>query len=252
MTISGRNALITGGAGGLGTAMSRALAAAGVNVVLHYRADRARAEALAAELTGQGVAAVAVQGDLATHEGPRTLARAAEASLGPIDILVNNAGGWVEKPVLATTDDEWDHLMELDLRGPYLLIRAVAPGMLDRGWGRIVNISSVASLDYVPGEGLYGIAKAGINMLTKSLGVELGGRGVTVNAIAPAWTIPHDQPFPVPADYPQCHDVPNGRPGHATEVGALLAFLVSEPATHINAQVLPIDGGLSVRAFKGR
>lgn len=131
-------------------------------------------------------------------------------------------------------------------------MRTLAPTMVKHGWGRIINISSIASLGYVPGEGLYGIAKAGINMLTKAFAVELAPHGVTVNAVAPGWTLPADRPFPQPADYPQCHEVPNLRPGHAREVAAFVRFLVSEDAAHITGQVLPIDGGLSATLPKGR
>ena len=98
--------------------------------------------------------------------------------------------------MLETTDEEWDRLLHTDLRAAYLMSRELAPGMAERGWGRIINVSSVASLNYVPGEGLYGIAKAGVNMLTKAFGVELARTGVTVNAVAPAWTVPHDAAFP--------------------------------------------------------
>lgn len=252
MELTGRQALVTGANSGLGQAMATALAEAGATVALHYRNRRAPVDTLAASLRAGGHTVHIIQGDLSTLEGTRQVVADSLSALGQVDILINNAGDWVDKPLLETSDAEWDRLIDVDLRAPYLLTRLLAPGMVERRWGRIVNISSIASLGYVPGEGLYGIAKAGINALTHAFGVELAAHGVTVNAVAPGWTLPLAQPFPVPADYPQCHDVPNLRPGHAREVAAFVRFLVSEAAAHITGQVLPIDGGLSVTIPKGR
>jgi 3-oxoacyl-[acyl-carrier protein] reductase len=250
---SPHTALITGASSGIGRAMASALAADGVVVALHYRRNQRAVDDLAEQLAGQGHRAHTLQGDLSTTAGVRQVAEAAQAALGQVDILINNAGDWVDKPLLETTDEEWEQLIDVDLRAPYLLTRILAPSMVERGWGRIVNISSIASLGYVPGEGLYGIAKAGINMLTRSFGVELAPHGVTVNAVAPGWTVSADQPYPPqPADYPQCHEVPNLRPGHAREVAAFVSFLVSDHAAHITGQVLPMDGGLSATLPKGR
>lgn len=247
-----RRALVTGANSGLGQAMARTLAEAGAEVALHYRRNRQVVDSVAESLRKDGYTVHVIQGDLSTLEGTRQVAADALAASGQIDILINNAGDWVDKPLLQTSDAEWDRLIDVDLRAPYLLTRLLAPGMVERGWGRVVNISSVASLGYVPGEGLYGVAKAGINALTHAFGVELAPHGVTVNAVAPAWTLPADQPFPDPVDYPQCHEAPNRRPGHASEVAALVGFLVSDAAAHVIGQVLPIDGGLSVTLPKGR
>lgn len=247
-----RSVLVTGSTGGLGQAIARALADTGTPIALQYRNNRDAAEELAAELEQIGAQPFIVQGELATRDGPAEICRAVTERFGAVDILVNNAGDWVEKPLLDTTDAEWDRLLHTDLRAAYLMIRELAPGMVQRKWGRIINISSVAGLNYVPGEGLYGIAKAGINMLTKAFGVELAGNGVTVNAVAPAWTLPHDQPFPRAESFPECAHVPNGRPGHAEEVAALVRYLASDEAVHMTAQILPIDGGLSSVIAKGR
>jgi 3-oxoacyl-[acyl-carrier protein] reductase len=247
-----RTALVTGASSGLGRAIATALAADGVAVALHYRHNQKAVDALAETLTTLGHQVYPVQGDLSTPTGAHQVAEAAQACLGRVDILVNNAGDWVDKPLLETTNEEWEQLISVDLRAPYLLSRTLAPPMIERGWGRIINISSIASLGYVPGEGLYGISKAGINMLTKAFGVELAPHGVTVNAVAPGWTLPADEPFPRPADYPQCHEVPNLRPGHAREVAAFVRFLASDNAAHITGQVLPIDGGISATLPKGR
>lgn len=247
-----RRALVTGANSGLGQAMATALAEAGATVALHYRRNQEAVDTLAAALRNFGHTVHVIQGDLSTTAGTRQVAAAAVAALEQVDILINNAGDWVDKPLLETSDAEWERLIDVDLRAPYLLTRLLAPGMVERRWGRIINISSIASLGYVPGEGLYGISKAGINAMTHAFGVELAPHGVTVNAVAPGWTLPAAQPFPNPTDYPQCHDVPNLRPGHASEVAAFVRFLVSDVAGHITGQVLPIDGGLSVTLPKGR
>lgn len=247
-----RSVLITGAGGGLGQAFACVLARPGTPIALQYRTNLAAVESLAAELEQAGAHPVIVQGELSTRVGPAALGKSVVERMGPVDILVNNAGDWVEKPLLETTDDEWDRLLHTDLRATYLMIRELAPAMVARKWGRIINVSSVAGLNYVPGEGLYGVAKAGINMLTKAFGVELARDGVTVNAVAPAWTLPHDEQFPRAEDYPQCEDAPDGRPGHAREVAALVRYLASDDAAHVTGQILPIDGGLSATIAKGR
>lgn len=247
-----RAVLVTGAGGGLGQSIARVLTGPGTPIALQYRSNLAAVESLAEELKGVGAQPFVAQAELSTREGPVTLARTVTEEFGAVDILVNNAGDWVEKPLLDTTDDEWDRLLHTDLRAAFLLIRELAPGMMTRGWGRIVNMSSVAGLNYVRDEGLYGVAKGGINMLTKAFGVELAVAGVTVNAVAPAWTLPHGSSKPSPEDYPECAQVPNGRPGHADEVAALVRYLTSEAAGHITGQILPIDGGLSAMIAKGR
>jgi NAD(P)-dependent dehydrogenase (short-subunit alcohol dehydrogenase family) len=247
-----KNVLVTGASGGIGSAIALALAEPGWTLALHYRSDLSAVSRLAEAVNGAGARAYIVQADLATPGGASSLGAAVRTDVGPVDILVNNAGDWVEKPLLETNDQEWDRMINTDLRSTYELTRSLAPSMVERNWGRIVNISSIASLNYVPGEGLYGIAKAGINMLTKTLGVELARSGVTANAVAPGWTLPAFEDFPLAADYPQCQDAPDGRPGHAREVASLVRYLVSEDAGHITGQIFPIDGGLSVTMAKGR
>ena len=251
MELEGRVALVTGASGGLGPALAEALARDGAAVALHYRNNREAVEKVAESLAKHRTHIV--QGDLATCEGPPAICRAVEDGLGPMDILVNNGGGWVEKTLMETTDEEWDELMQADLRGTFLTIRSAAPGMKERGWGRIVNLSTVAALNVGPREGAYGVAKAGVNMVTKTFAVELGEFGITVNSIAPAWTLGHDQPYPPrPEDYPQCANIPDRRPGHAREIAALIRFLVSAEAGHINGQIIGVDGGLSAMLSSSR
>ncbi|NIM94092.1 MAG: SDR family oxidoreductase [Anaerolineales bacterium] len=254
MALVDRTALVTGASGqGIGRAVAWKLGEMGAVVGLNYKSDQTGAVSLAEEMQEKGLQSKIVYGDVSTRQGAIRLCHKAENILGPIDILVNNAGYWVEKPLLDTTDDEWDRMINTDLRGAFLTIRTLAPSMIKRRWGRIINISSISGLNSIEGEGVYGVAKAGLNMLTKSFGVDLGKYGITVNAIAPGWTLPLGESYPPePEDYAQCAAVPNQRPGHAKEVGELAGFLVSEDASHINAQVLCIDGGHSSILLKGR
>jgi len=242
----GRTALVTGASGGLGAAFADMLVSAGAAVALHYHNNEQKAIALAERFGGVGKRLCTVQGDLRTTDGPAAVCQHVEEGLGPIDILINNAGGWVGKPLLDTSVGEWDELMEADVRGSFLTIIGCAAGMKSRGWGRIVNLSTVAALSVATNEGAYGVAKAAVVMLTKTAAVELAEFGVTVNAIAPGWTLPYDSPHPPqPKDYPQSARVPDHRPGHATEVAAIARFLVSEEAGHITGQTIAVDGGLS-------
>lgn len=252
MFLKGKNALVTGASGALGGAIARALAKEGAVVGLHYRSNQARAEALAQEIATDGGRVTPVHGDLAAPDGPAAIAAATEKRIGPIHILVNNGGSWVEKPLLETSAVEWDSLLNTDLRGTFLLTRAIAPGMVGQGWGRIVNISSIASLNYIANEGAYGVAKAAINMLTKAFAAELGPHRITVNAIAPGWTVATEDYPPRPEEYQQCRQTPDRRPGHALEIAAGILFLASEKAAHVNGQILCFDGGQSVLTPKGR
>ena len=238
------------GGGGMGGATARALARAGAAVALHYRQSAERAEQLADELAQHGARACTVQGDLATRDGPAAVCREAGERLGPIDILINAAGGWVQKPLLEVSVEEFDSLMHSDVRATLLTTQAVAPGMIDRGWGRVVNFSSIASMRYLAGEGAYGTAKAAINLLTKAWAVELAPHGITVNAVAPALTEAADKPLPRPEDHPETGDIPNGRPGHSNEVAALVAYLCADIAAHITGQIIPIDGGWSAKGVR--
>ena len=197
MSLEGRTALVTGASGGLGAAFAETLVAAGAAVGLHYRSNEASVRALAERLGGQHVCTV--QGELHTACGPAAICRQVEEALGPIDILINNGGGWVEKPLLDTSLDEWDELMQADVRGSFLTIQRCAEGMKTRGWGRIVNLSTVAALNVAADEGAYGVAKAAVIMLTKTAAVELAEFGVTVKRHRAGVDAAPRQPLPAAA-----------------------------------------------------
>ena len=242
-----RRALITGAGGeGIGRAAAIALAQAGTAVAIHAHRSIQRAQTLADELTGAGHQAAVVTGNMRDVNDIASIATQAKAALGGVDIVVHCAGAWIREPLSSLNLAVLDELYETDVRGPVALSQHFAESMRAQGFGRIIHISSVAADRYIEGEGGYGAAKSAINAITRAWACELGPFGVTANAIAPAWTLPNHDAFPPsPADYPQCADVPNRRPGHARDVAALIAFLASDAAAHLNGQIIHLDGGVS-------
>lgn len=245
-----RVALVTGGAGGIGSAVSRRLAADGLAVALHCHNSATKAAALARSI--QPDCPVVVEADLSHAEGVTAAVSAARHRLGPIDVLVHTAGGYLNAPLLDTSPDDFEAMWRVDTLAALSLIQAVAPDMIERGNGRILFISTVAADRHVAGEGAYAACKGAVEVLVRAAAAELGPQGITVNAVAPALTLPGTRADgsptpnpPLPADHPGCAAIPDRRPGHADEVAALIAWLASDAASHITGQVIAIDGGLS-------
>lgn len=240
--LEGRLALVTGGSRGIGRAIVQALTAEGATVLFTYKQAAAEAQALAAQ-TG----ATALQLDLADPAAVERMAAEIQAEFGPVALLVNNGGHALERLLLDTSTSEWDRLMAVHLRAPFQLSRALLPGMIRLGWGRIVNISSIWGMVGAAGEVAYSAAKAGLIGLTKGLAQEVGLQGITVNAVAPG-AIATDMMSDLQGEELAAwlERTPVGRLGTAAEVAAVVAFLCRPEASFITGQVWSPNGGVVI------
>jgi len=242
MGIEMRRALVTGGSGDIGAAVCRALAASGLHVIVHANTRLERASALAAELVAQGGRASAISFDLTDDAGVQAATEALLAD-GPIQVLVNNAGFHDDALLAGMSHDSWHKVVDAGLNGFFRVTQPLLLPMVRTRWGRIVNITSVAAQAGNKGQANYAAAKAGVHGATKSLALEVAGRGITVNAVAPGIieTAMSQEAFPPERVKAM---VPMGRAGQAAEVAALVAFLASDAASYITGQIIGVNGGL--------
>lgn len=238
--LTGKTALVTGSTRGIGRAIADTLAACGAKVAVVGR-DKSKADAVAAEIAGaKGFAC-----DVASPPEVLKLVDDVEKEIGTLDILVNNAGITKDNLMLRIKDEDWDAVLDSNLRSAFLATRAVSRGMMKRRWGRIVNISSVVGLTGNKGQTNYAASKAGLIGLTKSVAKELASRNILCNAIAPGF-IETDMTGALPAEARDAlmAQIPLARLGSPGDIAFTTAFLCSEYASYITGQVLVVDGGL--------
>lgn len=243
--LTGRVALITGGGRGIGRAIALAFAASGATVVINYKGNAAAAEETVAAIRAAEGVAEAVQADVGQAADVERLVKAVLAGHGRLDILVNNAGITRDTLILRMKEDDFDSVIQTNLRGAYLCTKGVLRPMSKQGGGRIINITSVIGLIGNAGQANYAAAKAGVIGLTKSTAREMAARAITVNAIAPGF-IDTEMTSGLGEETRKAilETIPLGRLGKPEEVAALACFLASDAAAYITGQTITVDGGM--------
>jgi len=243
-TTARRTALITGAGRNIGRAVAIELARDGLNVVVNGSTDRAAAESVAAEARAFGVQALVAIGDVGLREDCARIASEALAAFGHVDVLVNNAALRPAQPFLEIGPEDWRRVVAVDLEAAVWLSQASLPGMVQRGWGRIVNFTGMNAIHGYAGRAPVSVAKHGVWGLTKALAKEFGPKGVTVNAISPGpIAADDDQPGAQTHRHGYVAKVPLGRMGTPAEVATVVRMLASEGAAYVNGQMIGVNGG---------
>ena len=244
--LSGKTALVTGAGRGIGRATAVRLARDGARIAINFKANTAAAEESKQAVEAAGSEAMLIQGDVSLDaEADRVVKEALAFGDGKLDILVNNAGITRDNLLLRMSAEDWDAVLDLNLRGAFLVTKAALRPMMKQRGGRIVNVSSISGVMGNAGQANYSAAKAGLIAFTKSVAREMAIRNITANAVAPGF-VPTDLTSIVPQDVQDAmlKQIPLGRFGTAEDVANAIAFLASDDAAYITGQVLIVDGGM--------
>ncbi len=247
LPLMGKIALISGSGQGIGRATALRLAQSGADIVINYRSNATTAAETKTSIEALGRRCIAVQADVSNEEDVARLFAEATQQLGPVTILINNAGTTRDKLILQMSLNDFEHVMNTNLRAAFLCTKAALRGMTKARWGRIVNVASVAGLLGNAGQANYSASKAGILALTLSTAREMASRNITVNAVAPGF-IPTELTASVPESLRKfmLDSTPLKRFGTTEEVATTINFFCSPEAGYITGQILSIDGGMSM------
>jgi len=247
MTLKDKIAIVTGGSRGIGRAIALKLASLGAKVVVNYRVNAEAAQEVVEAIKAQGGEAIAVQADVRNADDAKRLVQTAQSTYGRLDILVNNAGIHRDNLLVRMSEEDWDAVMDTNLRGTFNCTKAAMRPMMKQRYGRIVNITSVSGLAGNPGQANYSAAKAGLVGFTKAVAKEVGPRKITVNSIVPGY-ITTDQTAYLPEEWKAkaIEMTPLGRAGSPEDIANAVAFLASDEAGFVTGVVLRVDGGLAM------
>lgn len=245
--LTGKVALVTGAGRGIGSAIAKTLAANGAFVIVNYNGSKEKAEAVVEEIKKSGAEAAAVQCDVSDYAACGKMVEELIASYGHIDILVNNAGITRDNLILKMSEEEFDVVLNTNLKGTFHTIRHLSRYFVKQRAGRIINLSSVSGVMGNAGQANYSASKAGVIGLTKSVARELARRGITCNAVAPGYIETEmTAQMPEAAKEAVKQQIPLQRTGTVWDIAEMVAFLASEKASYITGQVISVDGGMSI------
>jgi len=245
MNFNGKTVIVTGGSRGIGRAIALDFAKSGANVVVNYNRSAEKAEEVVKEVEALGAKGLAVQCDVSNQEDVDKLLKEAVDTFGVVDILVNNAGVTKDTLILRMKEDDWDRVLDTNLKGTYMTTKIIGKHMLKKKQGRIVNITSVVGIMGNAGQSNYAASKAGVIGFTKSIAKEFASRGITVNAVAPGF-ISSDMTDVLSDEVKDSYAkaIPLGKMGQPEDISNAVKFLCSDMSKYITGQVVQVDGGL--------